>query len=93
MSPKTLHKAKAIHKRGGVTQAYFRTYAVTSTSGKTYDVDLAADTCTCPARVTCSHISAANIHRAGVLSWAPVFYRGKGVGERPAKQRRSGAPH
>jgi hypothetical protein len=56
--------------------------------------------------VTCSHISAANIHRAlrrvadatrhhraGVLSWAPVFYRGKGVGERPAKQRRSGAPH
>jgi len=86
MSPKTLHKAKAIHKRGGVTQAYFRTYAVTSTSGKTYDVDLAADTCTCPARVTCSHISAANIHRA--LRRAPTSPPAPAGAPRPPRSRR-----
>jgi hypothetical protein len=61
---KTLLKAKEIYKSGGVHQTYFRTYAVTSTSGATYRVDLGADTCSCPSRTTCSHISAANIHRA-----------------------------
>lgn len=60
----TLLKAKAIYKAGGVNQVHFRTFAVTSTSGEEYIVNVKTDRCSCPSTTTCSHMSAVNIHRS-----------------------------
>ncbi|MGF1473077.1 MAG: hypothetical protein ACFB50_15240 [Rubrobacteraceae bacterium] len=64
MQIQTLQKAKDIYKRGGVERVAPTTYHVHSTSGETYAVELTLDRCSCPADVTCSHISAVNIARA-----------------------------
>ncbi|CAN5714779.1 hypothetical protein BH24ACT22_BH24ACT22_10930 [soil metagenome] len=64
MTSKTLLKAKAIYKAGGVERTGPTNYRVLSTSGETYLVFLRTDRCTCPATTTCSHISAVNIARA-----------------------------
>ncbi len=64
MTNRTLAKAKAIYKSGGVERVAPTTYHVTSTSGEIYAVELTLDRCSCPATTTCSHISAVNIARA-----------------------------
>jgi len=65
MTSKTLLKAKAIYKAGGVNQVHYRTFAVTSTtSGEEYIVNVKTDRCSCPSTTTCSHISAVNIFRS-----------------------------
>jgi hypothetical protein len=60
----TLLKAKTIFKAGGVNQVHFHTFAVTSTSGEQYVVNVKKDRCSCPSTTTCSHMSAVNIHRS-----------------------------
>lgn len=65
MTSKTLLKARTIYKSGGVERTGVRIYRVLSTSGEEYGVVLAERAvCTCPATVTCSHIGAAEIHKA-----------------------------
>ena len=64
MTNRTLAKAKAIYKAGGVERTGETLYTVYSTSGETYVVSTSLDRCTCPATTTCSHISAVNIVRA-----------------------------
>ena len=65
MTSKTLLKARTIYKAGGVERVGVCIYRVLSTSGETYGVVLAERAvCTCPATVMCSHIAAAEIHRA-----------------------------
>ncbi len=64
MTIQTLLKAKAIHKAGGVNQIHFQTFAVLSTSGEEYIVNMKTDHCSCPSTTTCSHMSAVNIFRS-----------------------------
>ena len=64
MTTTTLAKARSIYKSGGVNQVHFRTFAVTSTSGEEYIVNVKTDRCSCPSTTTCSHISAVNIFRS-----------------------------
>ncbi len=64
MTSKTLLKAKAIYKAGGVERMGACSYRVTSTSGQHYAVWTDFGRCTCPARVTSSHMAAVDIHRS-----------------------------
>ncbi len=69
MTSKTLAKAKAIVKAGGVERTGVRIYRIKSTSGEEYGVVLGERAvCTCPSRTTCSHIAAAEIVRARRLA-------------------------
>ncbi len=64
MTSTTLAKARSIYKAGGVNQIHYHTFAVTSTSGEEYIVNMKTDHCSCPSTTTCSHMSAVNIHRS-----------------------------
>lgn len=64
MRIETLHKAVRIYQGGGVSCGYPGVYAVTSTSGNEYIVNVKTDRCSCPSETTCSHVSAVNIFRS-----------------------------
>ena len=66
MTSATLHKSLDIYRSGGVERTGPTSYRVHSTSGEHYAVWVAPELCTCPTpkHLTCSHVSAVNIHRA-----------------------------
>lgn len=63
MTNKTLAKAKAIYKGGGVERTGPSSYRVTSTSGETYGVWTKPSYCTCPTPkdLVCSHQAAVDL--------------------------------
>lgn len=63
MTSKTLAKAQAIFKKGGVERTGPSSYRVTSTSGEVYGVWTRPSYCTCPTprHLTCSHQAAVDL--------------------------------
>lgn len=63
MTEKTFYKAKRLYREGHVHHHTGDTYLVRGDHDR-YTVDLEQDSCSCPARVRCSHIGAAAIFEA-----------------------------
>jgi uncharacterized Zn finger protein len=64
VTSRTIQKARAIHKAGGVEHVWPGRYLVTSTTGREYIVDIKRSRCSCPAEAACSHMAAVELYRS-----------------------------